>query len=93
MPRLLNNPQGCRMPSDVAVQDAPRFGWIIFYTNTITKKSAVVALTLFALLSTATFPLLLLFFWRHNQTTYKRRYSEWERSFLCQRCGTVTEQE
>ena len=30
------------MPSDVAVQDAPRFGWIIFYTNTITKNSAVV---------------------------------------------------
>jgi len=29
-------------------------------------------------------------FWRHNQFTYKRRYSQWERSFLCQRCGTLT---
>ena len=32
-------------------------------------------------------------FWRHNQTNHKRLYSPWERSFLCQRCGTITEQE
>ena len=67
-------------------------GWIVFYVNAITKHSAAVlspALTLFALLSAATFLLLLVLFWRHNQFTYKRRNSEWERSFLCQRCGTV----
>ena len=43
--------------------------------------------------SAVTFLLLLVLFWRHNQSAYKRRYSEWESSFLCQRCGTVTEQE
>ena len=71
-------------------------GWIVFYMNTGAKNSAAVLsppLTLFALLSAATFLLLLVLFWRHNQTTYKRRYSQWERSFLCQRCGTLTEQE
>jgi len=71
-------------------------GWIVFYTNTIAKNSVAVSsppLTLFALLSAATFLLLLVLFWRHNQTTYKRRYSQRERSFLCQRCGTLTEQE
>jgi hypothetical protein len=69
-------------------------GWIVFYINT--KNSAAVLsppLTVFALLSAATFLLLLVLFWRHNQTTYKRRYSQWERLFLCQRCGTLTEQE
>jgi hypothetical protein len=50
-------------------------------------------LTLFALLSAVTFLLLLIMFWRHNQTTYKRRYSQWERPFFCERCGTLTEQE
>jgi hypothetical protein len=50
-------------------------------------------LTLFALLSAATFLLLLVLFWRHNQFTYRRRYFQWERSFLCQRCGNLTEQE
>ena len=71
-------------------------GWIVFYINTITKNSAAVsspALTLFALLSAATFLLLLVPFWRHNQFAYKRRYLQWERSFLCQRCGSLTEWE
>jgi len=50
-------------------------------------------LTLFALLSAATFLLLLVLFWRNKQSAYKRRHSQWERSFLCQRRGTLTEQE
>ena len=70
-------------------------GWIIFYINTIAGNSSAVLsppLIRFSLLSAATFLLLLVLFWRHNQSTYKRRYSQ-ERSFLCQRCGTVTVQE
>src|SRR5215472_5852398 len=69
-------------------------GWIVFYINTITKKTAAVLsppLTLFALLSAATFLLFLVLFWRHNQSTHKRQHSQWERSFLCQCCGTMTE--
>ena len=69
-------------------------GWILFYVNTLTKKSAAVlspSLILFSGLSTITFLLLLVLFWRHNQSAYKRRYPQWERSFLCQRCGAVTE--
>jgi len=71
-------------------------GWIIFYINAITRNSSGVLsppLTLFALLSAATFLLLLVLFWRHNRSAYKRLYSQWERSFLCQRCGTLMEQE
>src|SRR5215469_3212058 len=71
-------------------------GWIVAYINTITKNSAAVLsppLTLFAWLSAVTLLLLLVLFWRHHQSTYKRRYSQWERSFLCQGCGTITEQE
>jgi hypothetical protein len=71
-------------------------GWNVFYINTGHKNSAGVpspSLTIFALLSAATFLLLLVLFWRHNRTNHKRRYSQWERSFLCQRCGTITEQQ
>ena len=70
-------------------------GWIIFYINTIAGNSSAVLsppLIRFSLLSAATFLLLLVLFWRHNQSAYKRRYSQWERSFLRQRCGTLTEQ-
>jgi hypothetical protein len=69
---------------------------IVFYINTVTKDSSAVLsgrLVVFSGLSGATFLLLLVLFWRHNQSTHKRRYSQWERSFVCQRCGTVTEQE
>jgi len=27
--------------------------------------------------------------WRHNHFTYSRQYAEWDKSFVCQRCGTV----
>src|SRR5438034_7947177 len=69
-------------------------GWIILYIKTITRNSPAVfspPLILFSLLSAATFLLLLVLFWRHNQFAYKRRYSQWERSFFCQPCGTLTE--
>ena len=71
-------------------------GWIIFYINTIPRNSSAVLsppLILFSRLSAGAFLLFLDLFWRHNRSTYKRRYSQWERSFLCQRCGTLTEQE
>jgi hypothetical protein len=71
-------------------------GWIVFYINAATKNSDAVLsppLTLFTLLSAASFLLLLVLSWRNNQFTYKRQYSQWERSFLCERCGTLTEQE
>jgi hypothetical protein len=71
-------------------------GWIVFYTTSFMKHSSVVLsppLILFWKLSVVIFLVLLVLFWRHNKTTYKRRYAHWERSFLCQRCGTLTEQE
>ena len=56
-------------------------GWIVFYVNAaVTKNSSAVLsapLTLFGLLSAVTFQLLLVLFWSHNQTTYTRRYSQW----------------
>ena len=70
-------------------------GWIVFYINTGPKNSSAVLLPqliLFSELSAVTFLLLLVLFWRHNQTTHKRPHPQWERSFLCQRWGTLTEQ-
>ncbi len=71
-------------------------GWIVFYINSFMKHSSAVLsppLILFFRLSVTMFLLFVVLFWRHNQFTHKRRYSRWERSFFCQRCGTLTEQE
>jgi len=57
------------------------------------RSSELPPLVLWSGLSAVTFLLLLVLFWRHNQSTHMRRYSQWERSLLCQRCGTLTEQE
>lgn len=71
-------------------------GWSVFYVNTVTTNATTVSsapLTLFSLISGATFILLLFFVWRHNNSTHQRRYAEWNSSFVCQRCGAVSRQE
>jgi len=69
-------------------------GWLVFYVNTITANSSTVsspALALFALISAATFVLFMFLVWRHNHSTYVNQYTEWDRSFICQHCGSVSE--
>ena len=69
-------------------------GWLVFYVNTVTTNSSTVSstpLTFFALISVASFALLLFFVWNHNHSTYTRRLATWERAVICQRCGTLTD--
>jgi len=71
-------------------------GWIVFYVNTVTTNATTVIsapLTLFSLVSAGVFVCLLFFVWRHNHSTYTQRYALWEQSFICQRCGHVSQQE
>ena len=71
-------------------------GWLVFYVNTVTTNSSTVSsppLTLFALIFAAAFALLLVFVWKHNHSTYQKRFAEWDRSFICERCGAVSEQD
>jgi hypothetical protein len=30
--------------------------------------------------------------WRHNGSTYEQKYAQWNESFVCGRCGTVSKQ-
>jgi hypothetical protein len=69
-------------------------GWLVFYVNTVTTNATTVSsapLTLFVLISAGIFALLLFVVWRHNHSTYERGFAEWDRSFVCQRCGTVSQ--
>jgi len=36
--------------------------------------------------------LLLGIVWRHNHSTYEQKYTLWNESFICERCGTVSQQ-
>ena len=68
-------------------------GWIVFYVNTITRNSATVSsmpLTIYSVLSACVFILLLALFWRRN-SSYQTQYAQWNRGFICERCGTVSQ--
>lgn len=69
-------------------------GWIVFYVNTVTKNSLTVSsmpLTIYTVLSAGVFILLFVLFWRQNHSTFQRQYAEWDRSFICGRCGSVSQ--
>jgi len=47
--------------------------------------------TLYAVIFPVVLAFLLAAIWRHNRSTYSREYAEWSRSFVCERCGTVSQ--
>jgi hypothetical protein len=70
-------------------------GWLVFYVNSVTTKATTVSstpLTLFALIYAAILALLLFLVWRHNHSSYQKQYAQWDKSFICERCGTVSQQ-
>jgi hypothetical protein len=70
-------------------------GWLVFYVNTVTTNATTVSsapLTLFALIYAAILALLLVLVWRHNHSSYQTKYAQWDKSFICERCGTVSQQ-
>jgi hypothetical protein len=69
--------------------------WLVFYVNTVTTNATTVSsapLTFLVLISGATFALLLFLVWRHNHSSYQTQYAQWDKSFICERCGTVSQQ-
>jgi hypothetical protein len=69
-------------------------GWIVFYVNTITRNASSVSsvpLTIYSLLSAGVFVVLFLVYWKHNHSSYPRQCAQWDRSFICERCGAVSQ--
>jgi hypothetical protein len=67
--------------------------WLVFCVNTITRNATTVmssALTAYAWLAAVVFAVLLALVTRHNLSIYPRRFAEWDRSFICQRCSAVS---
>ncbi len=69
-------------------------GWLVFYVNAVMTNSSTVSsapLTIFALVFAASFALVMFLVWEHNHSTYERQFAEWEHSFICSLCGTVSD--
>jgi hypothetical protein len=68
-------------------------GWLVFYANTISRNATTVtspALTTYAVVAFGIFALISALVLRHNRSVYPKRFAEWDHSFICQRCGTVS---
>lgn len=69
-------------------------GWIVFYVNTITKHSSSVSsvpLAIYGLVSAGLFAVVFCLYWSHNHSIYPRQYAQWNQSFICLKCGGVTQ--
>lgn len=47
--------------------------------------------TLYAVIFPIVLAVALAAIWRHNHSTYSQEYADWGRSFVCERCGTVSQ--
>jgi hypothetical protein len=63
--------------------------YIIFVASS-TPPVSTLPLRVFVFLAPVIFVLVASAVWRHNHLVYPMQYANWDRSFLCQRCGAVS---
>ena len=69
---------------------------LVVYVRSVMSSSSPASslpVKLYAVLAPAVFIFLVALFWRHNHSTYQRQYAEWNRAFICERCGSVSQHE
>jgi hypothetical protein len=64
------------------------FAYIVFVSASNPPVSTL-PVKLYVFLAPVSFLFLLVLFFRHNRFVYPRQYSQWDHSFLCQRCGSI----
>lgn len=65
---------------------------LMVYIHFVMGSSSTVSglpVVVFGVIGVGVLLLLLLSVWRHNLLVYPRQCAEWDRSFVCQRCGAV----
>jgi hypothetical protein len=65
-------------------------GAYVVFVESSTPPVSTLPLKLYVFLGPMIFTLFALVVWRHNRLVYPLLYTQWDRSFLCQRCGTVS---
>jgi hypothetical protein len=69
---------------------------LVAYANHVMASPPPVSalpVEIYGVLSSGVFAFLFVLFWRHNRSTYPRRCAHWDRSFICERCGAVSQHE
>lgn len=72
------------------------FFLLLFYIHVVmgsSSKASALPVMVYAVVCPSVVATLAVVFWRHNRSAYREEHQRWNRSFLCQRCGTISEQE
>jgi hypothetical protein len=62
----------------------------VIHVNSTAPPVSSLPAQLYVIFASIFLAFLLFVFWRHNRVTYQAQYIQWERSFICQRCGAVS---
>jgi hypothetical protein len=62
----------------------------VIHVNSTAPPVSSLPVKLYVVFGPIFLALLAFVFWRHNRVKYKAQYIQWERSFICQRCGAVS---
>ena len=62
----------------------------VIHVNSTPPPVSSLPAQLYVIFASIFLAFLLFVFWRHNRVTYQARFIQWERSFICQRCGAVS---
>jgi hypothetical protein len=65
------------------------FAYIVFVASSPPPVSTL-PLKMYVFLAPVGFLVLAFAVWRHNHLRFPKEYAQWERSFICQRCGAVS---
>jgi hypothetical protein len=68
---------------------AALFAYVVFVASSAPPVSTL-PMKMYVLLAPVGFLVLVFLFWRHNHVRFPQEYAQWNRSFMCQRCGTVS---
>lgn len=65
-------------------------GAYVFFVASSHPPVSTLPLRIYVFLAPVIFLILVISFWQHNRTAFPIKYAQWNRSFICQRCGAVT---
>lgn len=68
---------------------AALFAYVVFVASNPPPVSTL-PMKMYVFLAPVVFLVLVFLFWRHNHLGFPLEYARWNRSFICQRCATVS---
>jgi hypothetical protein len=94
--KLLGPPRkwsyGRLLLGSVVVTLAALFAYVIFVASSPPPVTTL-PLKMYVFLAPVVFLVLAFAVWRHNYLRFPRQFAQWNRSFICQRCGAVSQHE